>query len=85
MPNPEFAGKDWVPWEGSKCNAENLQEVQCCISGGGSPARGREATTAEEYQLTSYDSKGDGVGNPMVSDSIWAFIIPITIMGPQSG
>lgn len=35
MPSPESAGKDWVPWEGSECNTENLQEVQCCIPGGG--------------------------------------------------
>lgn len=35
--------------------------------------------------MTSYDSEGDGVGDPMVSDPIRAFIIPITIMGPQLG
>lgn len=41
--------------------------------------------TATKYQLVAYDNKDNGPEDPMVSETIHPFIIPVTITGPQSG
>lgn len=41
--------------------------------------------TATKYQLVAYDNEDNGPEDPMVSEPIHPFIIPVTITGPQSG
>lgn len=37
------------------------------------------------YQLVAYDSKEEAAEDPMLSEPICLFAIPIVLMGPQTG
>lgn len=44
-----------------------------------------EVTTVGKYQLMPYDSEDEGLEDPMVSQPIHPFIIPVTIVGSHLG
>lgn len=45
----------------------------------------QEVPAAAKYPLVLYDSGDNTPEDPMVSGPIHPFIIPVTVMGPQSG
>lgn len=49
------------------------------------PQEKEEATTATRYQLVEYESEDELVDNPMVSEPIRPFAVPIVLMSPQTG
>lgn len=49
------------------------------------PQTGEEATSLTRYQLVAYDSANDSAEDPMVSEPICPFSVPIALTSPQTG
>lgn len=76
MPSPESVGKDRVPGKAANVPRKTPKKSTAAhqvVEAPASPTEGGVATTAREYQLTSYDSEDDGLGDLVTQSGLSSF------------